>query len=291
MTEPTSDTARNAHDLAGPYALGALNERDRAAFDAHLEVSRASVDEVMALLPVAHRLAYAVPLRALPPELRDRTLEAATGTAPTPAPSAPARPPKVPVVRPAAGVASSGGRRGRGLLLFLLVLAVGAAGALGALAQRQTSYARALQENLDEANRRATMAELDAAEAEREAAAAGQPAAVLAAPDARQIVLSNQPNAPDARARVYWSLAEGVVFTASGLPPLAPGRSYHLWLVPDADPLSGGELPMDEAGGIAAVVTLPEGVTEPVPMAVTVEPSGGVEMPTGSVYLLGRPSA
>ena len=48
---------------------------------------------------------------------------------------------------------------------------------------------------------------------------------------------------------------------------------------------------MDEAGGIAAVVTLPEGVTEPVPMAVTVEPSGGVEMPTGPVYLLGRPSA
>jgi anti-sigma-K factor RskA len=284
MTEPTSDSAQNGNDLAGPYALGALTEPERAAFDAHLEVSRESVDEVMALLPVAHRLAYTAPARTLPPELRDRTLQAAKGTAP-----APARAPKIPAVRPAAGAAPSGGRRWP--LLFALVVAVIAAVGLGGFAQRQASYARSLQENLDEANRRATMAELDAAAAQREAAAAGRRAAVLAAPDAQQIVLGNQPNAPDARARVYWSLAEGVVFTASGLPPLAPGRSYHLWLVPDADPLSGGELPMDEAGGIAAVVTLPEGVTEPVPMAVTVEPSGGVEMPTGSVYLLGRPSA
>ena len=48
---------------------------------------------------------------------------------------------------------------------------------------------------------------------------------------------------------------------------------------------------MDGDGRVAAVVTLPEGVTEPVPMAVTVEPSGVVETPTGPVYLLGRPSA
>ena len=291
MTQPASATTRNTHDLAGPYALGALTEQERAAFDTHLEVSRASVDAVMAVVPIAHRLAYTAPSRTLPPELRDRILQAATGTAPPTAPNsaAPTRLPKVPTVRPAAATARSGGRRWP--LVLALVVALIAAVGLGGFAQRQASYARSLQENLDDANRRATMAELDAAEAEREAAAAGQPAAVLAAPDARQIVLSNQPNAPDARARVYWSLAEGVVFTASGLPPLAPGRSYHLWLVPDADPLSGGELPMDEAGGIAAVVTLPEGVTEPVPMAVTVEPSGGVEMPTGPVYLLGRPSA
>ena len=289
MTEPTSDSERSSHEVAGAYALGALTEKERAAFDAHLEVSRASVDEVTALLPVAHRLAYAVPSRALPPELRDRTLQAATGAAPAPARPA-ARPAKIPAVRPA-GTAPSGGRRGRGLLLLALVVAVSAAAGLGVFAQRQVSYAGSLQENLDEANRRATMAELDAAAARREAAAAGQRAAVLAAADVQEVVLGNQPNAPDARARVFWSAAEGVVFTASGMPPLAPGQSYHLWLVPDASPVSGGDLPVDAAGRIAAVVGLPEGVTEPVPMAVTVEPSGGAEAPTGSVYLLGRPAA
>ena len=291
MTEATSDTAPNAHDLAGPYALGALTERERAAYDAHLEVSRASVDEVMAVLPVAHRLAYTVPSRALPPDLRDRTLQAATGTAPTrvPASTATARPPKIPAVRPAGGAARSGGRRWP--LVAALAVAVIAAVGLGGFAQQQASYARSLQENLDEANRRATMAELDTAAARREAAGAQQRAAVLASPDAQEIVLGNQATAPDARARVFWSAVEGVVFTASGMPPLAPGRSYHLWLVPDATPVSGGELPLDEIGRIAALVTLPEGVTEPVPMAVTVEPSGGVETPTGTVYLLGRPPA
>ena len=289
MTEPTSETAPNAHDLAGPYALGALTEQDRAAFDAHLEVSRASVDRVMAVLPVAHRLAYAVPSRVLPPELRGRTLQAVTGTAPPAGAAAPARPPKIPAVRPAAGAAPGGGRRWP--LVLALVVAVTAAVALGGFAQQQANYARSLQENLDEANRRATMAELDTATARREAAEAAQRAAVLASPDAQEIVLGNQATAPDALARVFWSATEGVVFTASGMPPLAPGRSYHLWLVPDATPVSGGELPLDQIGRIAALVTLPEEVTGPVPMAVTVEPIGGVETPTGTVYLLGRPPA
>ncbi len=288
MTEPTSDTAPNAYDLAGPYALGALTEQQRAAFDAHLEVSRASVDEVLAVLPVAHRLAYTVPSRSLPPELRDRTLQGATGTAPAPT-SAAARAPKIPAVRPAAGAAPRGGRRWP-LWVALVVAVIGAVG-LGGFAQQQASFSRSLQENLDDANRRATMAELDAAAARREVAAAERRVAVLASPDAQEIALGNQATAPDARARVFWSATEGVVFTASGMPPLAPGRSYHLWLVPDATPVSGGELPLDEIGRIAALVTLPEGVTEPVPMAVTVEPAGGVETPTGTVYLLGRPPA
>ncbi|MCY3845936.1 MAG: anti-sigma factor [Acidobacteria bacterium] len=289
MTEPTSETAQNGYDVAGPYALGALTEEQRAAFDAHLEVSRASVDEVLAVLPVARRLAYTAPPRTVPPNLRERTLQAATGAAPAAAPiPAAARAPKIPAVRPPSGSAPRGRRWP---LVAALLVAVVAAVGLGGFARQQASYARALQENLDEANRRATMAELDVAAARREAMAAGRRAAVLTAPDTQEIVLGNQPNAPDARARVFWSTAEGVVFTASGMPPLAPGQSYHLWLVPDASPVSGGELPLDEEGRIAAVVTLPEGVTEPVPMAVTAEPAGGGATPTGTVYLLGRPEA
>ena len=64
-------------------------------------------------------------------------------------------------MRPPGGSAPRGGRRWP-LLVALLVAAAAAAG-LGLFAQQQASYARALQENLDEANRRATMAELDLA--------------------------------------------------------------------------------------------------------------------------------
>lgn len=75
-------------DLAALYALGALNATERAAFDAHLEVSRESVDEVLSLLPVARRLAWTVPPHEPPPGLRERIVETVTGA---PLPAAPER--------------------------------------------------------------------------------------------------------------------------------------------------------------------------------------------------------
>ena len=67
-------------EMAGLYALGALNPGERAAFDAHLEARRESVDEVLLLLPVTRRLAWAAPPHEPPPGLRRRVLEAVTGT-------------------------------------------------------------------------------------------------------------------------------------------------------------------------------------------------------------------
>ena len=66
-------------DLAGLYALGALNASERAAFDAHLEAHRESVDEVLRLLPVARRLAWTAPPHQPPARLRERVLETVTG--------------------------------------------------------------------------------------------------------------------------------------------------------------------------------------------------------------------
>ncbi len=66
-------------DLAGLYALGALNAGERAAFDAHLEVHRESVDEVLALLPVVRRLAWTAPPHEPLAELRERVIETVTG--------------------------------------------------------------------------------------------------------------------------------------------------------------------------------------------------------------------
>ena len=66
-------------ELAGLYALGALNARERAAFDAHLEVHRESVDEVLSLLPVTRGLAWTVLPHEPPHGLRERVMETATG--------------------------------------------------------------------------------------------------------------------------------------------------------------------------------------------------------------------
>ena len=69
-------------DLAGLYALGALNPSERAAFDAHLEAHRESVDEVLRLLPVARRLAWTAPPHQPPARLRERVLETGQGAPP-----------------------------------------------------------------------------------------------------------------------------------------------------------------------------------------------------------------
>ena len=403
-SEPQDDMPPTG-DLAGLYALGALNASERAAFDAHLEVHRESVDEVLSLLPVTRRLALTPPPHELPFGLRDRVIETVTGArlpraaeeapesslsadtdaqpdpaaqdgqepvnegdgtelasagassepeaeagspepvdvnedaepadagdsaepaepggvpgasdadenaeavggepdptveqatepVPTPPPQEPTSPMQQPTPAMQEAAASEGQptpttpkRGGRWAVLLAagsLVVAVG----LGLVAARRTNLATALQENLDAANTQARIAELETAAARRTADELRAGARVLTAADVQTIDLEGQPPAPDARGRLFWSASEGSLFTATGLPPVPPGRVYQLWLIPEATPLRAALLSADAEGHAMAAVTLPEGVAEPVPVAITLEPAGGAESPSGDVYLLGRP--
>ena len=178
-----------------------------------------------------------------------------------------------------------GGRWAVLLAAGSLVVAVG----LGLVAARRTNLATALQENLDAANTQARIAELETAAARRTADELRAGARVLTAADVQTIDLEGQPPAPDSRGRLFWSASEGSLFTATGLPPVPPGRVYQLWLIPEATPLRAALLSADAEGHAMAAVTPPEGVAEPVPVAITLEPAGGAESPSGDVYLLGRP--
>src|SRR5207253_5233109 len=62
--------------------------------------------------------------------------------------------------------------------------------------------------------------------ATRTASAAEARMAVITAPDLRQVNLQGQPVSPSASGRAFLSRSRGVIFTATGLPPLRPGRSY-----------------------------------------------------------------
>ena len=407
-SEPEDDMPPT-RDLAGLYALGALNASERAAFDAYLEVHRESVEEVLFLLPVTRRLALTTTPHELPSGLRDRVIETVTGArlpretedeAPESSPSAdaeakpdpatqdardgqesvndgdgtesadaggspelgadagspkpmdvsedvepanggdspePAEPgvgpgasdadesaeavggaphptveqatelvptplpqePTSPMQQPTPAVQEAAPserepapttpkKSGRWALLLAtgsLVVAVG----LGLVAVRRTNLATALQENLDAANTQARIAELETAAAQRTADALRAGALVLTAADVQTIDLESQPPAPESRGRLFWSASEGSLFTATGLPPVPPGRVYQLWLIPEATPLRAALLSADAEGNAMATVTSPEGVSEPVPVAVTLEPAGGADTPSGDVYLLGRP--
>ncbi len=331
MSEPRRDMPPTP-ELTGLYALGALNARERAAFDAHLEVHREAVDEVLLLLPVARRLAWTVPPHEPPAGLRERVMETVTGGPPaaesdsperaaasagaaegedtdeppppmveaaSPAGTPPAEEPtppmqqtvpveeETPVAMPTPTPDTSTKGRRWALPALVAVSLVVAAG-LGLVAARQRTLATALQENLDAANTQARIAELETAAAERIADALRGGAGILTADGVQTLDLAGQPAASDARGRLFRS-AGGAFLAATGLPPLPPGRIYQLWLIPAATPMSAGVLSVDADGRAMATVTLPEGVTEPVPAALTLEPAGGVESPGGDVYLLGRP--
>lgn len=112
--------------------------------------------------------------------------------------------------------------------------------------------------------------------------------AVLAAPDLARIDLAGQPLAPSASARAYWSRSHGLVVTAANLPALPPGRTYQVWvLTKEPSPLSAGLIKPDRDGRATLTVVTPLDMPDPVAMAVTIEPDGGVPSPTGEKYLVG----
>lgn len=112
--------------------------------------------------------------------------------------------------------------------------------------------------------------------------------AVLTAPDVARIDLAGQPGAPKASGRAYWSRARGMVFSAAALPPPPSGRTYQVWVVTSAPaPISAGLVAPDDAGHVDVVFATPQDIPQPVAVAVTLEPSGGVPSPTGPKVLVG----
>ena len=108
-------------------------------------------------------------------------------------------------------------------------------------------------------------------------------------PDTRVVHLKGLAAAPKANATLAISPSNGTAFMqASGLPPAPEGKVYEAWWIgPRAGPIRAGlfETP---AEGIAKVeLVLPPEGEEVIASAVTLEPTGGTEKPTGAMYLKG----
>ena len=123
-------------DLSGGYALGALDETDRRAFEAHLPTCPDCAEEVRAFATVASGLALAVPQVDPPVALRERVLRAAIASD-----------------RPVEGTEAP--RSWRGALVFLPTAAALVALALGLYAASLNQRIRVLEEELRLATARA----------------------------------------------------------------------------------------------------------------------------------------
>jgi anti-sigma-K factor RskA len=249
-------------ELSGAYALGALSEEERRIFEAHLTFCPECAREAAELCDAAAALGGLAEMRQPPAHIRARVM-AATRTDARPTGAKAITPPTWLLV--AASVA--------------LVLVSGYAALLRA-------RIAVLEADLQSARARTSAVEYQVADLRRAVSATSRVTDILSAPDLARIDLSGQPPADGATGRAYWSRSRGLIFTATNLPPLAPDRVYQLWMVTAQSKISAGLLSIDRAGRGTAVADTPPDL-QPVAVAVTLEPAGGVPAPTGAIYLVG----
>lgn len=129
-------------------------------------------------------------------------------------------------------------------------------------------------------------------EPQPEVAAARELMATLTDPAAKRVVLNTTPEAkPQPQGRATYVAGKGaLVFVANNLEPLAPAKTYELWLIPASGqaPIPAGTFHPD-AGGNASVILppLPKGV-EAKAFGVTIEAEGGATKPTLPIIMVGE---
>ncbi|WP_405660750.1 anti-sigma factor [Streptomyces sp. NBC_01166] len=239
------------HTLTGAYALHALPDEERAAFERHLGACEACAQEVRELSATAARLGLAVSA-APPPGLRDRVLRDITTVRQEPPPRG-----------GSAGSGVSTGRAGR-WSTYALAACVAAAAAFGGVAVWQNQVARDARQ------------ETARAEQHNE-----QVARVLTAPDARTSAADLRDGA---RGTVVVSQSVNrAVFLASDMAPPPGGKVYQLWF-DDGGTMRAAGLMNPSATDDAVLLDGP--VDRASGMGITVEPAGGSEQPTSDPVAL-----
>lgn len=243
-----SQREREAHTLAGPYAMDAISEPDRVRFERHLAGCQECAREVAGLREATARLAAATAVPP-PPALKERVMAAAAATRQQP-----------PATGPRAAARPWHARR---RVRVRLALAVAAAAVTG--------FAVLFGVN------NGTMRD----QLSHDQASSQQVAAVLTARDATMktgtvrgggtvtIVMSH-------------SMRE-LVFTAADLRVLPAAWGYELWL---AGPAGDRPVTMIPAGrhGMAGPVVA-SGLRPGDHLVLTAEPSGGARRPAAPMML------
>jgi anti-sigma-K factor RskA len=109
---------------------------------------------------------------------------------------------------------------------------------------------------------------------------------LLREPGTSVIRLKAQGPPPDASASLLWNDRSGGHLLVASLTPLPPDKTYELWTISGGTPRAAGLFAVDASGrGGHFVDPVPGG--RPEVFAVTVEPAGGVSVPTGPIVMMG----
>ena len=239
---------REAHTLAGAYAMDAISVPDRARFERHLAGCAECAREIASLREATARLATAAAVPP-PPELKARVMAAAAATRPRPPAAEPAA---------AARSRSSRGWKGRGKLAL-------AAGALAAAAV----VAAAVVFGVSNGSMHDQLS--------RAQASSQQIAAVLTARDAT--MMTGQVKGGGTVTIVMSHARRELVFTAANLHALPDARGYELWLIGPAGDRAVIMLSPVSHGMTGPVIAA--GLRPGDHLALTAEPPGGPARSTG----------
>ena len=256
---------REAHTLAGAYAMDAISEPDRARFEAHLARCEECAQEIASLREATARLAGATAVTP-PPGLKERVMTAAAITRQQPPVTSDAEPrPRLAgaaLARPGAWLRSLAVRGWR-VRLAVAAGAVAAVVVLGAAVVFGVSSGT-MRQQLNQAQ-----------------VGSQQIAAVLTAHDA--IMMTGTVSGGGTATIVMSHARHALVFTAAGLRPLPPSRGYELWLIGlDGDRAVGMLRPGSNqmTGPVIA-----SGLRSGDHLALTAEPAGGSNRPTAPMML------
>jgi len=239
---------REAHTLAGPYAMDAISEPDRVRFERHLAGCDECRREVAGLREATARLAAAT-AASPPPAMKERVMAAVAATRQQP-PLAP--PPTASRPWPA--------RRRVRIRLALAAAAAAVAGVAVFLGVSNGSMQDQL--NRDQASSQQVAAVLTARDATMKTGAVRGGGTVT-------IVMSH-------------SMRE-LVFTAADLRALPAAWGYELWLAGPAGDRPVVMLPAGRHGMAGPVVA--SGLRPGDHLVLTAEPAGGASRPTTPMML------
>jgi anti-sigma-K factor RskA len=238
---------REAHTLAGPYAMDAISAPDRARFERHLTRCEDCAREIASLREATARLATAAAVSP-PPALKARVMAAAAATRQRP-----------PVPEPEAALRTWPLRRAPRKRLALAAAAVAAAAAVVAAVVFGVSNG-GMRDQLSRAQ-----------------ASSQQVAAVLTARDAT--MMTGAVRGGGTVTIVMSHSMRELVFTAAALHALPASRGYELWLIGPAGDRAVIVLPPTRHGMTGPVVAT--GLHPGDHLALTAEPAAGAAHPAG----------
>ncbi|MCU7820206.1 anti-sigma factor [Kitasatospora sp. DSM 101779] len=246
-----NDTA-DLHTLSGAYALHALGDAERSAFERHLARCEPCRTEIAGFAATLARLGLAA-ATVPPPGMEDRAMAAL--------PRIRQLPPRTVADRLLPERVRR--RPGRTAARLALAACLALTAVFGGLAVHQHDQAQRAESRT--AQLRTELAEFGA---------------LLAAPDVRSATASTSDGSGSGTA-VWSRQRDRAAFLAADLPPLPAGRAWELWLDKGGAPRPAGLLHTSDG-----TLLLPSGIDGARALAVSQEPATGSPQPTTDPVLL-----